>query len=106
MNENVQFQNEDILDATSIQNRLSDKTPGMAKMLMNWGLAKNAQQAQMYLLGVVVAVVAISIFVVLSAMDSPDVVPVDALGVPPQGMPGGAYPPQGGMRPPNQGGYR
>ncbi len=103
----VQFQNEDILDAASLQNRLSDKTPGMAKMLMNWGLAQNAQQAQMYLLGVVVVVVALSIFVVLSATSSPATVPVDALGVPPQGMPGGAYQPQGGMTPPaQQRGYR
>lgn len=103
----VQFQNEDILDAASLQNRLSDKTPGMAKMLIGWGLAKNAEQAQVYLLGVVVVVVAVSIFVVLSATSSPETVPVDALGVPPQGMPSGGYP-QGGMTPPTQqrGGYR
>ncbi len=49
--------NED--DAGSIKRRNVQKKPGLNGMLINWGLAKNENQANLYLLVIVVICIAI-----------------------------------------------
>lgn len=52
--------NED--DAGSIKRRGTQKKPGLNGMLINWGLAKNESQANLYLIVIVVVCIAIVIY--------------------------------------------
>lgn len=82
---NIQFQ-EDDFNSAMLQRQLQNKTPAMISMLIKWGIAKDTKQAQLYLLGLVVVIVALSVFVMLSALGGDAPVPVD-INAP--GMPGG-----------------
>jgi hypothetical protein len=51
--------NED--DSSSIKRRNAQKKPGLSGMLINWGLAKNESQANLYM--IVIAVICIAIII-------------------------------------------
>lgn len=67
MSDDINFQGDDF-PQNQLNKKAADNTPKMAKMLIGWGVAKNAEQAQMYLLGAIVVIVALAIFVFLSAL--------------------------------------
>ena len=49
-------------DGTTLKNRGPKKKSGLTGMLMNWGLAKNESQANMYLIGIAVVCIALIIY--------------------------------------------
>ena len=49
-------------DSITLRNRPKVKRTGFAGTLINWGLAKTESQANMYLVGLVVVIIAIIIY--------------------------------------------